>query len=229
MDGPLEAFKSFLCRHNLESCMKRKSETSRIPIAPPRNLNTAPIGYATNESQDRSISCLILRKVQTAVGINSNSKIAATNAESDTFCCFRILVTPHGTNPRLLQSYHGLQYMGAIYQRRQSGLKPGVSWLRVKKIRFSRQIFEKFQFFQAISQKILFFPSKFSKNFNFFKQFHKKFDFSRQISEKFQCFQAVSQTILNFQAKIGYLQLLLGKLFYFSSKVTIFEYTSCTS
>jgi len=64
-----------------------------------------------------------------------------------------------------------------------------------------------FNFFKAISQKKLIFPGKFHKNFDFFRQFHKNFDFS---------------------GKIGHLQLLLGKLFYFSSKVTTFEHTSCT-
>jgi len=38
-------------------------------------------------------------------------------------------------------------------------------------------------------------------------------------------FQAISKT--NFDL-IGHLQQLLGKLFYFSSKVTTFEHTSCT-
>src|SRR6218665_3863172 len=61
--------------------------------------------------------------------------------------------------------------------------------------------------------KILIFPGKFQRNFNFFRQFHKQFQF----------FQANF-----FQAKIAYLQLLLGKLFYFSSKVATFEQTSCT-
>ena len=63
----------------------------------------------------------------------------------------------------------------------------------------------------------------------------KKFDFSRQISENFRFFQKISKkiTIRQFQKnfalpKIGHLQLLLGKLFYFSSKVTTFEHTSCT-
>src|SRR6218665_3316 len=36
-----------------------------------------------------------------------------------------------------------------------------------KKIDFSRQIFEKFRFFQVISQKISTFQAKFSKNFVF--------------------------------------------------------------
>jgi len=31
-----------------------------------------------------------------------------------------------------------------------------------------------------------------------------------------------------FHAKIGYLELFLGKLLHFSSKVTTFEHTSCT-
>src|SRR6218665_1700001 len=55
--------------------------------------------------------------------------------------------------------------------------------------------------------QISIFPGKFPKNFNFFRQFKTKFDF---------------------QAKISHLQLLLVKLFYFSSKVTTFEHTSCT-
>jgi len=49
-------------------------------------------------------------------------------------------------------------------QRRQSGLKSGESWTRVKKFRFSRKISDKFGFFQAIHKQ--------------------KIDFSRQISEK---------------------------------------------
>src|SRR6218665_1876125 len=63
------------------------------------------------------------------------------------------------------------------------------------------------------------------------------FDFSRQIFEKFRFIQASFQkvlifsgnlkTISIFQAKIAHLQLLLGKVFYFSSKVTTFEFTSC--
>ena len=80
----------------------------------------------------------------------------------------------------------------------------------LKKLRFSRKISEKFRFFQAISQRNRFFGAKF-----------------RQISI---LFSAISQKISIFQPKIGYLglQLFLGKLFYFSSKVTTFEHTSCT-
>ena len=55
------------------------------------------------------------------------------------------------------------------------------------------------------------------------------FDFPRQISEKFRFLQAIYPQIRFFQAEIGHLQLLLGKLFYFSSKVTTFKHASCTS
>ena len=44
-----------------------------------------------------------------------------------------------------------------------------------KNFDFSRQISEKFQFFQAISQKISIFPTKFSKKFNFSRQIFKNF------------------------------------------------------
>src|SRR6218665_432234 len=88
------------------------------------------------------------------------------------------------------------------FQRRQSGLKSGGSWIRVKKFRFSREISEKFRFFQAII-------------------FIKKSIFRTNL------FQAIPQKNSIFQAKIGYLQLFLGKLFYFSSKVTTFEHTFC--
>src|SRR6218665_152802 len=57
------------------------------------------------------------------------------------------------------------------YQRRQSGLKFGGSWIRVNKI-FS------------------IFPGKFPRNFDFYRQFLKKIRFSRQIFEKFRFFQA---------------------------------------
>jgi len=57
-------------------------------------------------------------------------------------------------------------------QRRQSGLKSGWSWIRVKKFRFCRKISEKFGFFQAISQtKISIFQGKLLKNFNFVRWF----------------------------------------------------------
>ena len=58
---------------------------------------------------------------------------------------------------------------------------------------------EKFRFFQAISQRNRFF---------------------RQISEKIRFFRPFYWLFS--------LQLFLGKLFYFSSKVTTFEHTSCT-
>src|SRR6218665_69502 len=114
--------------------------------------------------------------------------------------------------------------VGWMVQRRQSGLKSGVVVEQSKKNRFFQaycreisicpgkfsknfeffwQISEKFRFFQANFHKISNFYGKFSKNFDFFRQFHKKFRFSWQ--------------------KIAHLQLLLGKLFYFASKVTTFE------
>src|SRR6218665_1675676 len=109
-------------------------------------------------------------------------------------------------------------------QRRQSGLKSGVvgpgkkckfaqasfreisifSGKFTKKIDFNRQIFEKFRFFQAMSQNNGFFQANCLKNYDFSGNFRKN-------------------SIL--QAKIGHMQLLLGKLFYFSSKVTTFEHT----
>src|SRR6218665_3292054 len=92
-------------------------------------------------------------------------------------------------------------------QRRQSGLKSGGSWIWVKKLISLGKFPKNFEFFQTISQKI---------------------QFSRQTSEKCRFFQAIAQTIFNFPGKIGHLQLLLGKLFYFSSKVTTFQHTSCT-
>ena len=93
---------------------------------------------------------------------------------------------------------------------------------------FSRQISEKFRYFQAISQKISTFPGKFSKNFDFSRQIIKKFRFLQANFRKITIFQAILKENSIFQAKIAYLQLLLGKLFYFSSKVTTFEHTSCT-
>src|SRR6218665_2281168 len=76
-----------------------------------------------------------------------------------------------------------------------------------KNFDFYRQISEKFQFFQAI--------------------FQKNVEFCRQISENFDFLQAIKK-IRFFKQKIVHLQLPLGKLLYFSSKVTTFEHTSCT-
>ena len=101
-------------------------------------------------------------------------------------------------------------------QRRQSGLKSGGSWIRVKKfgfsIKFSKnldffrqfhkqkadfsgQIFEKFGFFHLISQKISIFKGKFCEEFGFFREFHKKFKFSRKISQKFHFFRQFHKEI----------------------------------
>jgi len=99
--------------------------------------------------------------------------------------------------------------MGAIpyKQRRQAGLKSVGSWIRVKKIRYFQANFRKNRFFQAISQTISIFPGKFPK---------------------FLIFSGNFTNFIDFPSKIGHLQLLLGKLFYFSSKVTTLERTSCT-
>src|SRR6218665_2513122 len=91
-------------------------------------------------------------------------------------------------------------------QWRQSCLKSGGSWIRAKKLMFTGKNFD---FFQAISQKFLIFEANFEKFRFVFRQFKEN---------------------SIFQAKIGHLglQLPVGKLFYFSAKVTTFEHTSCT-
>src|SRR6218665_3210644 len=58
-------------------------------------------------------------------------------------------------------------------QRRQSGLKSGGSWIRVKNFDFYRKISKKFQFFQAILQKNIEFCRQISENFDFFRQLKK--------------------------------------------------------
>src|SRR6218665_448371 len=70
------------------------------------------------------------------------------------------------------------------------------------------------------STKFRFFQATFRESTIFSGNFTKHFDFSQQMFEKFQFFQAIPKKNLIFQAKIGHLQLLLSKLFYFSSKVT---------
>src|SRR6218665_3944917 len=81
------------------------------------------------------------------------------------------------------------------------------SWIRVKKFRFLQANFRKISIFQAILQKNI--------------------EFCRQISENFDFFQAIKKIRFSKQ-KIVHLHLPLSKLFYFSSKVTTFEHTSCT-
>src|SRR6218665_1753753 len=92
-------------------------------------------------------------------------------------------------------------------QWRQSGLKSGGRGSGSNKSRL----------FQTNFCEISIFSGNFTRNFNFFRQIFKKLQFFRQ-------FEKTSI----FQAKIAHLQLLLAKLFYFSSKVTTFEHTSCT-
>jgi len=96
-----------------------------------------------------------------------------------------------------------------------------------KNFDFYRKISEKFRFLQAISQKIWIFPGKYLKNLDFSRQICKKIDFL-QANFKKSDFSGNLKTISSFQAKIAHLQLLLGKFFYFSSKVATFEHTSCT-
>src|SRR6218665_1993681 len=69
------------------------------------------------------------------------------------------------------------------------------SWIRVKKFNFYRQISEKLRFFRQFTTKNSTFSGKFPKIFDFFSQLKK---------------------CPIFQAKIRHLQLLPGKLFYFS-------------
>src|SRR6218665_371587 len=76
--------------------------------------------------------------------------------------------------------------------------------------------------------KISIFPGKFQRNFDLSGNFTKNFDFPRQTFEKFRLFQAIFKKVSIFHAKIAHLQLLLGKLFYFLSKVITFEHTFCT-
>ena len=82
------------------------------------------------------------------------------------------------------------------------------SWIRVKQIRFFPANFRKnLDFYRQISEKSIF-SGNFTKDSIFPNKFPKSFDFV----------QANSQKFLISQAKIAHLQLLLGKLFYFSSK-----------
>jgi len=78
-------------------------------------------------------------------------------------------------------------------------------------------------------QKISIFPFKFPKISIFSDNFTEKSIFPGKFPKKVD-FSGNSKKISNFQAKIGHLglQLFLGKLFYFSSKVTTFEHISCT-
>ena len=91
-----------------------------------------------------------------------------------------------------------------------------------EKIRFSRKIFKKFRFFQAHFWRIFIFPGKFSKTFDFSDHIFEKFLFCRQIFKKIRFFRQFKK--IDFAGKncSFSLQLLLGKLFYFSSKVCTF-------
>src|SRR6218665_2994275 len=78
------------------------------------------------------------------------------------------------------------------------------SWIRVKKISIFR--------------------GKFPKNFNFFRQFYKRISSFAGKLPKILIFSGNKK--IDFPSKKVHLQLPLGKLFYFSLKVTTFEHTS---
>src|SRR6218665_3250012 len=77
------------------------------------------------------------------------------------------------------------------------------SWIRVKK----------FRFLQVNFRKISIFSGNFTKEYRVLQANFRKFLF----------FQAIKN--IDFPSKKVHLQLPLGKLFYFSSKVTAFEHT----
>src|SRR6218665_740141 len=78
------------------------------------------------------------------------------------------------TSP-ILPSLFGLE--PHCTQRRQSGFKSGGLGSGSTNFDVSRQISEKFRYFQAIFKNSFDFPGKFPKNYDFFRQF-KKIDFS---------------------------------------------------
>src|SRR6218665_4005560 len=116
-----------------------------------------------------------------------------------------------------------------------------------KKIDFSGQISEKFQFVQVISHKISTFQckfpknfdfcrqysdflGKFPKNFDFFRKFEKNFDFQaisqknpffRKISQKFRfCFRQFHKKIENLRKISMFFQVILYKIPIFNGKFT---------
>ena len=112
-----------------------------------------------------------------------------------------------------------------------------------KKSIFHGKVSTNFDFFRKFHKRFDF-SRQISKEFRLFRQFHKKSIFQGKFSifsgnftkiSIFQCkfpknfdFLSNFTKISIFQATIGYLQLFLGKLFYFTSNVTTFEHTSCT-
>ena len=96
-----------------------------------------------------------------------------------------------------------------LLQRRQSGLKSGDRG--------------------SGSTKISILPGKFSKHFDYFQSnFRNSSIFSGNFTKKFNFFRQSKKFRFSMQKLLIYRQLLLGKLFYFSSKVTTFDHTSCT-
>ena len=86
-----------------------------------------------------------------------------------------------------------------------------------KNFDFLRQNFEEFRLFRPFHNKFQYF-SIFSGNFT------KEIDFQGKFPNNFEVFQIILQVSSSFNANIGYLQLFLGKLFYFPSKVTTSEH-----
>jgi len=95
----------------------------------------------------------------------------------------------------------------STHQRRQSGLKSGGSWIRVKKIDFLEKFpiflcnftkhfvfqgkfLKNFDCFKIISQNMSIFHGKFPKNFSFLGNFPKIW-FSIKLSEKFRFLEAI--------------------------------------
>ena len=83
-----------------------------------------------------------------------------------------------------------------------------------KNFEFSRQIDEKFRFFQVnISEKFRYFSDNFtnkfdfsrevSEEFRFFRQFHKKIDFSSKFTKSFDFFRPFHKKISIFQGKFS--------------------------
>ena len=66
------------------------------------------------------------------------------------------------------------------------------------------------------------FSGQLSEELLFIRQFHKKFDFLGKFSENFDFSGNFTKKSI-FQRKIAHLQPFLGRLIYFSSKVTTFE------
>src|SRR6218665_809911 len=159
--------------------------------------------------------------------------------------------TAHASVPKNFEKYSVIACVARCHegQRRQSGLKSGGSWTRVKKFRFSIKISEKFRFFQAISQtkksifhgkfpesfgffpvlsqKISIFEVKFPKNFDFLRNFPKYFNFLGKFPKNFDFFRQFHKKI-DFSGQISdkfrVLRQFHKKFRFFSQKLAIYSY-----